>query len=75
MGYVSKYSFYLWLSPRTRMKMMWYQEVPAVEVREQLYGNKTGMEREYEHRGVLEQGPNSRCVMSEGHLIEVLLFE
>ena len=54
---------------------MWYQEVPAVEVREQLYENKTGMEREYEHRGVLEHGPNSRCVMSEGHLLEVLMFE
>ena len=28
-GYVSKYSFYLWLSPRSRL--MWYQEVPVLE--------------------------------------------
>ena len=51
-GYESKCSFYLWLSPQTRL--MWYQEVPVVRVREQVYRIKTGMEREREHSGVLE---------------------
>ena len=41
-GYVSKYSFYMWLSPQRRM--MWYQEIPVVEVRKQVYRIKTGID-------------------------------